>query len=429
MLGAMLIRFAASNFRSIAEPVELSMVAIDRDREAAHEIAGLGESLLTRAAIYGPNASGKSNVLAALGWLRSAVQDSIRWWDEEIPFEPFAFAAWPSGTAEFVLDASIDGVRFEYELEVSSTRVEHEALFEYPERRRRRVFERRGKELVLARGLGALSGARELITPRSLALSTARRFDEPKTARFARELLDAQTIIPGASPLRNRVFVSRGFSYASTARLLDPREAQDPLFGPDDPAVSRQRGLALELLRMADLGVEDVKVVNFEHLLPDGTTMPDRRLQLVHRGDDARVPFDMEAESQGTQTWFRLIGPVVRALGRGSLIVIDELDASLHPTLSAQVLRLFGERSTNPRGAQLVFSAHDTQLLDELNRDEVWLTEKLSSGATRLGALSEFAGERVRRSQNLADAYLHGRFGAVPDIDRTGLFRALGLIG
>ena len=107
----------------------------------------------------------------------------------------------------------------------------------------------------------------------------------------------------------------------------------------------------------------------------------------------------------------------------------DELDASLHPTLSAQLIHLFHDPVTNPRGAQLVFTSHDTSLLNHLNRDEVWLTEKNPDGSTRLGALADFAGERVRKSQNLENAYLDGRFGALPQLDQAELLRALGLIG
>jgi AAA15 family ATPase/GTPase len=141
------------------------------------------------------------------------------------------------------------------------------------------------------------------------------------------------------------------------------------------------------------------------------------------------MPLDFYAESEGTRTWFALIGPVLSALRAGFLVLFDELDASLHPTLSAHLVRLFHDPATNPKGAQLVFTSHDTSLLNHLNRDEVWLTEKLEDGTTRLGALAEFAGERVRKSQNLEKAYLHGRFGALPDVDRTEMLRALGLIG
>ena len=120
---------------------------------------------------------------------------------------------------------------------------------------------------------------------------------------------------------------------------------------------------------------------------------------------------------------------MLTALRHGSLLLCDELDASLHPTLSAELIAIFHDPATNPRGAQLVFTSHDTSLLNHLNRDEVWLTEKNPDGSTRLGALADFAGERVRKSQNLEQAYRHGRFGALPQPDHGELLRALGLIG
>jgi uncharacterized protein len=111
----------------------------------------------------------------------------------------------------------------------------------------------------------------------------------------------------------------------------------------------------------------------------------------------------------------------------GLVLLFDEIDASLHPRLSARLLDLFQDPVTNPRGAQLIFTTHDTSLLNYLNRDEVWLTEKGENGATSLTALAEFGGDRVRRSLNLEKAYLQGRFGAVPELDQVALRRALGL--
>lgn len=124
-----------------------------------------------------------------------------------------------------------------------------------------------------------------------------------------------------------------------------------------------------------------------------------------------------------------MIWPVLQALDTGSLLAVDELDASLHPTLSAELVRIFHRSDTNPKGAQLLFTAHDTSLLNHLNRDEAWLTEKGVDGKTKLGSISDFADERVRRSTNLESYYLRGKFGAVPDIDRAGFLRQLGLIG
>lgn len=428
-----LIRFEAKNHRSIRETVELSLVAIDQDREEARAAPLLGESLLSVAAIYGPNASGKSNVLAALSWVRDAVQNSLRFWEDEIPADPFAFGDGPTSPSEFVVELLIEGVRFEYVLELSRERIFYEALFHYPEKKRKRIFERDGTELKIQRGLGVLSGTRELMTQRTLALSIARRFDERLVSGFARELLRMQSL--GHLPRRPRSALA-GFPRNSlprqTYRLFEGVDDQLSLFSDDesDDLAFGGRKQALALLRLADLGIEDVVVDSQEISYPDSSEVrTQRRIRLLHKTEEESIPFDLNAESEGTRTWFSLIGPVLAALRTGSAVLFDELDASLHPTLSAELLRIFHSPATNPRGAQLFFTSHDTSLLNHLNRDEVWLTEKVRDGSTRLGALSDFAGERVRKSQNLENAYLHGRFGALPQVDQTGFLRALGLIG
>ncbi|MBN9739868.1 RloA protein [Amycolatopsis sp. A1MSW2902] len=423
----MLIRFEVSNHRSIDDPVELSMVAIDQDREAARAEPLLGESLLPVAAIFGPNASGKSNIVAAFAWLRDAVEQSLRTWDEEIPVEPFAFGAGPTSPSQYTVEFTISGVRFEYILELDVAKVRYEGLFHYPEKKRRRIFERDGQELKLQRGLGNLSGTRELLTERTLALSIARRFDEPLVSDFSRAIVRTQTMrpAPGHGAPRNRDGRLPSASQLESTFRFFQQPGQPSLFEEDafPNVTSRERALAL--LRLADLGIDDVVIDPSQA----GIEPLSRRIRLVHRVADERASLDFAAESDGTRTWFHLIGPVLTALHEGSLLLFDELDASLHPKLSAQLVHLFHDPSTNPLGAQLVFTSHDTNLLNHLNRDEVWLTEKNVRGATRLGALAEFAGERVRKSQNLETAYLHGRFGALPQVDQADFLRSLGLIG
>ncbi|PQP51125.1 AAA family ATPase [Mycolicibacterium austroafricanum] len=426
----MLIRYEVSNFRSIGPPVELSLVAVDQDRSAAQTIVPLGVDLLTLAAIYGPNASGKSNVVASLAWLRFAIESSVRLFEDEIPVEPFAFSGSPLDPTLFTLELSIEGVRFDYLLSINREKVLYEGLFHYPEKKRRRIFERDTQELKLQRGLGGLSGTRELLTDTTLALSVARRFEEPLVTRFAREI--GRMRVLGQQPFRAR---RMGMPMR---RLMGPpmstmrwfEDEQLALFPENSSITVESRDQALALLRLADLGIEDVLVEEVEVSYGDSDTRSkQRRVRLLHKAGERVSPLDYGAESDGTRTWFEIIGPVLTALRSGSIVVFDELDASLHPTLSAELLKLFSERKTNPRGAQLIFTTHDTSLLNHLNRDEVWLTDKDSNGITRLGALAEFAGERVRKSQNLENAYLSGRFGAIPQIDEGGLLRALGLIG
>ncbi len=424
----MLIRFEVENFRSIREPVELSMVAIDEDRESARLQERIGVALLTTAGVFGPNASGKSNVLAALGWLSDAVASSLRQWDESIPIEPFAFGDSENRDSSFALELSVDGVRFEYLLDLNAEHVSYEALFHYPEGRRRRVFEREGNDLVLQRGLGALSGTRALLTDRSLALTIMRRFDEPLVNGFANQLVHISSLgQQGAA--RNRLALSR--VRQATIRIFGGhRQEQLSLFEDEStPNSGTTRARALSLLRLADLGVVDVEIDESTIEAPSGATYTKRNPRLIHSAGAQRVPFEYMDESEGTRTWFNLIGPLLSALERGAIVLFDELDASLHPTLTAQLVRLFQNNSSNPNGAQLVFASHDTNLLNHLNRDEIWLTQKDESGQTRFGALSDFAGKRVQKSQNIETGYLSGRFGALPDTSNPEVLRSLGLIG
>jgi hypothetical protein len=429
----MLLRFEAANHRSLREPVELSMIAVDEDRPAARSFERLTERVLTVAGIYGPNASGKSNVLDALAWLSDAVESSLRAWGQVIPRDPFKFGSGPTTPSSFDVDMMVDDVRYSYRLEVDGSEVLFEALYSYPERRRRSLFVREGMDLHFRRGLGALVGTRELLTPTTLALSAASRFDEPEVRAFGQSL--ANIVLSGA---RRPLHRGRRFGWGTSAEMtervlldsLDAARGQQPgAFGVDRFGWDS----ALALLRFADLGIDDVQVIEYRvdpetnsaHTLGSERR---RSLRLVHRVGDQQMPFDPAEESEGTQTWFRLIGPTVRALRTGQTLLLDEIDASLHPRLSARLLELFQDPETNPRGAQLIFTTHDTSLLNHLNRDEVWLTEKGPDGATTLTALAEYGGDKVRRSLNLEKAYLQGRFGAVPELDQHLLRRALGLV-
>jgi len=425
----MLIRFQTSNFRSVSEPVELSMVAIDRNRPEARAQPALGESLLPLAAIYGPNASGKTNVLGALVWLVDAVESSLRTWEDNIPVDPFAFASPAARTTEFELELILNGVRFEYDLEVAADGIQYEALFEYPQRRRRRVFEREGQTLTLQRGLGGLTGITRLWTPMTLMLSYGSTFQGATVSQFARAVDAIQYM--GRFPVPDSRFGRPGHSVwrgraTATTDLFDYK--QPTLFDEaDNDRYARIR--ALQMLRMADPYIEDVRFVEMTNSPTAGKTRRPKTMQLVHSVTGEQQPLDFANESAGTQAWFTLVGPALAALRTGSPLIVDELDASLHPKLSAKLLTLFANPQTNPRGAQLIVTTHDTSLLAYLNRDEVWFTEKQTDGSTRLGPLTDFASDRVRRSVNLEAGYLAGRFGALPDLDDHALLRALDLIG
>jgi hypothetical protein len=215
-----------------------------------------------------------------------------------------------------------------------------------------------------------------------------------------------------------------------------------------------------QLLAFADLGIEDIKVrhkrftdderskliqltrafvaavgvdgpadedVAANALRAAGTTI---ELQHLCGDGSPSVGLPFETESLGTQALVALAGPLLQALRRGYLLMVDELDTSLHPRLVAELVKLFQSPVSNPKQAQLVFSTHDASLLGSLvgdapilDRDQVWFVEKDESGATSMYPLTDFS---PRRLENLERGYLQGRYGAVPFLREDELISALG---
>jgi AAA15 family ATPase/GTPase len=143
--------------------------------------------------------------------------------------------------------------------------------------------------------------------------------------------------------------------------------------------------------------------------LPDG--LP--KLRFLHRLGEETVPLAEDDESAGTIAYLRILSSAIPALSDGAVLCIDELDASLHPLLASQIVRLFNDPSTNKKGAQLIFSTHDTTLLSRANlrRDQIWFTEKSKDGSSHLYPLTDF---KPRQNENLESGYLQGRYGAIP---------------
>lgn len=422
----MLLEFQVSNHRSFFDSAGLSMSAVDEDRPAARGFDRLSERVLTVAGIYGPNASGKSNLLDAIAWLSNAVGRSLRGWDEFIPRDPHRFGKGPAAPSVFDMSIVVDGIEYQYHLEVDDAEVLYEELRSYPERRRRVLFERNGMEISPRRGLAGTGAVRGVLTETTLALSAGMRFRMPDVEDVGRAIADI-----GALGMRSRS-ASYALRFPTLSLFTAETEGRQLTLGEefDDP----RRHVALDLLRWADPGIEDVRVI-MEH---DREVRPEpgyrhrplrsrRRTEFMRLSGDQEYPIDFGDESAGTRRWYNLLGPVLRSLQTGQTLLFDEIDASLHPRLSSQLIQLFQDPETNPRNAQLIFTTHDTSLLNVLNRDEVWLMEKGSDGASRLVALAEYNTPRVRKSLNLERAYLQGRFGAVPEIDQIAVRQALGL--
>ena len=409
----MLRRFRLGNHRSFRDEQELLLVPVyAKDRD-----------VLPVAAVYGANASGKSNLLDGLKFMADAVRNSFAQWRPGggIPRRPFKLDPAAGGSPSiFVAEFAEGGVRYTYGFEVDDERVLSEWLYSYPERRKRVIFERVHDD-VKFRGLTGgslkLEALRGLLRPDALFLS-----------------LGAQSAVEVLLP-PYRWFVDRmEFRLDGDHFDVEPRVSEFLL----DNGGSRDR--LLELLRAADLGISAIGLA-VESSIPFGSAygaLNDARraarhgLTSEHPHDTEKVrfrvrirhgaagePFGLDEESAGTRSWLGLLPVVLRTLQEGGLLVIDEIDASLHSLLSARLVALFNDPEANVGGGQLIFTTHDATLLhpplaDEvLDRDEVWFVEKDENGASTLYPLSDF---KPRREDNLERRYLSGQYGAVPHV-------------
>lgn len=414
----MLIRFRVRNYRSIRDEQELSLVAsgLTEHAESLVTVKQYDFELVRSAAVYGANASGKSTMVHALSFMRSAVVDSHPVWSPEGGVErtPFAFAyECMSEPSVFVVDLLVDQIRYEYGFSVDSDRVLEEWLYAYPKGRRQEWFSREGDDFTFSRLMAGENRAISTLTrPNSLYLSAAAQNNHDLLSPIHRWFSSRLSIVDDESrrTLAARVSV----------------QCRDRAF----------RRRVYEILHAADLGITEIQYNDFDSLRQLlGEEMwikavsflaPDEVLvQFRHGTASASFSLPFGEESAGTRAIFGLAGAIVDVLDAGGTLVVDELDRSLHPHLALEVLKTFNDPATNPNNAQLIFNTHDTNLLDPdlLRRDQVWFTEKGDDGATRLFPLTDF---RARKYENLQRGYLQGRYGAVPTIGTPQLRRAAG---
>jgi hypothetical protein len=199
--------------------------------------------------------------------LADAVGQSLRQWKDYVPREPFKFGAGPTSTSAYEVEMMVEGVRYTYAVEVDDSSIVSESLFSYPERRRRVLFEREGMALSFRRGLTVLSAARELLTPTTLALSAAVRFDDAEVGPFGRALAGVGAL---NFPRRARLARAGRDRTEFATRDLFVLADREPLHDPE------ARRIALSMLQLADLGVDDVEVVR------ERSGLPGAWLQLIH---------------------------------------------------------------------------------------------------------------------------------------------------
>ncbi|NRD51017.1 AAA family ATPase [Corallococcus exiguus] len=422
----MLVEFRVENHRSVRDEQVLTM---EEGRVGGAEdarprsVAGHSTRLLPVAALYGANASGKSNVLGGLAFMRHAVMRSHRMWPPEggVPRDSFAWGSKASEPSLFEVTLLIDGVRYQYGFVANDERFLEEWLYAWPQGRKQTWFEREGDAFKFGEHLqGEFRVVEQVTRPNALFLSAAvqHRFEQltPLYTHFrSLQLINiSSSSYPRAATEFPELWLSR-FAKTSSPDLSGQLTLLEmPEANPDEFDAFR------ELLRAADVGIVDVKVTKEENdESPPLRGRRPRRLRILVKhqsaSEDAWLP--LEEESKGTLTLFNLAPAVLDVLWTGGILVVDELEASLHPLLGLHIVQQFNDPVRNPRNAQLLFTTHDTNLLGTtlgepaLRRDQIWLTEKDKEGASRIYPLTDY---KPRKEENLERGYLQGRYGAIP---------------
>ena len=423
----MLIEFSTSNFRSIRDTQTLSLVAGTgkelRDENTFDPEAKSAPRLLSSAAVFGPNAAGKSNLTQAMHFMRTFVQESAtgRQQDEPISVTPFRLeSASETRPSEFEMIFIADGVRYQYGFSVDRTRICEEWLLAYPAAKAQRWFERvynpesDGYDWYFGpKFKRPVKVLQQATRSNALFLSTAIQLNNEQLRPVFNWFTQRLVVIPAHGDLPNAF---RNFTLNQCENVAG-------------------REKILKFLKVADLGIDGLQVES--HTVSEDDIPldiePGARKQLtkeflgkelmqlnaLHTRIDTgeKIAFDFGEESDGTKKLFSLAGPWLDVLERGVVLVMDELDIRLHPLLTRFLIGLLHGDGSNPNNAQLVFTSHDTTLMEGglLRRDQMWFVEKDQFRATRLFPLSDF---KPRKHEAIQRGYLRGRYGALPYIRR-----------
>ena len=422
----MLIEFRVKNFRSFRDEQVLSLVASqDKTLKDTHTVVtdfAAIPHVLRSAVIYGANASGKSNLLKALQYMRRVVIESAAEIkpDQTYPIQPFRLDNESAAQAsEFEVTFILDAVRYQYGFTMTSQRIMSEYLLVYKSAKPQRWFERRfdletGKD-IYEYGPG-LKGSKALwegaTRPNALFLSMAVQ-------------LNSEILRPIFNWFSSKLII---FNEQSQ---LSPHTSMQML----KDVEGRKR--ICDFLSSADISISDIELVtqkvpgqSFHFDLAAGKAevrteeVEEQQLRFIHRTDDGEAIFDVMDESSGTRNLLSLAGPVLDILRLGLTLVIDELDTSLHTLLVRELVDLFHRPEINTGGAQLIFTTHDTSLLSAtglFRRDQIWFVEKDRNQVSSLVSLAEFS---PRSKEAFERGYLTGRYGGVPFLhDSLGLSR------
>lgn len=417
----MILEYSVKNYTVFKETARLSFVASNYDKstleqENIQHVEEKNLRILKTGVIYGANGSGKTKLFESLAFFKKFVLGSSKEGQigEEIPTKPFQLSeATRNEPSEFEIIFLHNQAIFRYGFEVTRKQVLSEWLFFKPKDREYQIFYRDSVEHTVQMHekyfkKGSLLHSENMVRDNALMLSVAAQFNDELCSSVVQWFQNELTIL---------------FSFNESAYAgYTVRMNEQPLF--------HQR--LMNLMKIADFAILDIQSRKLDSSGISQALSADTTMETVHHMYDhnntivGRTVFSLsEDESNGTQKFFSLSGPIIDALEHGKTLVIDEFDARLHPNLVLALYSLFNNPSFNMKGAQLIITVQNTIILqsDLLRKDQIWFVDKDNVESSHLYALSEFKSVLVRKSENFESNYLQGKYGAVPYLN---LFKQFG---
>lgn len=395
---------------------ESNVFAVDKDLK-----------LLKSGAIYGANASGKSNLVKALDFMKwfmvnSSKETQIK---DKISIEPFRLSTETEKEPSFFeIVFLLDQQRYRYGFEVNRDRVVSEWLFYVPSKRETKLFERSLDEFKIIKKYGA-KGIKEITRDNALFLSVSAQFNVEIATKIIGWITEQLNVIPELS--ESDLYQLKMSTFDDSQNLGKWKAILDLIKNLDlgiEDVVTDQFPIAIGEDGSITFDIEESKIINNSVIHSSGGQ--GKIIQTKHRKFDGEGNyvedeiFSLEHnESQGTQKVFALAGMLIDTVKNSQVLVIDELDSKLHPLISLTIIGLFNSKYLNPHNAQLVFTTHDTFLLDKdlFRRDQVWFTEKDKYSATDLYSLVEYEDSRNSDDVSYKNEYTNGRYGAIPFLE------------
>lgn len=414
----MLIRFEFENFKSFKDKNIFSMECVNRckDFREINTFKTEKKELLKSALVFGANASGKSNLFKALYTMKRMVTMSVLPINVVNSVEPYKFCNENiNKPTTFEIEILIDGITYIYGFSVQNHEVKEEWLYKN-KLRKTLLFERTSsdyKDIKLYGEFQTEEKIKERVSNKSLMLSVSAMLNNPIAITITKWFLDLEFlgILDEKSDLERNI------------RYLE----ENPEF----------KNRIIEYLMNADFGISDFKFeieevkskdTNSEEMLNQEIDF-DMNIEVVRKkvslntihkvyDDNNKIVGDIELplikhESNGTKKLFSMIAVMLKVLNNGGVLIIDEIDAKLHPQLVRMLIKLFNSIDNNISNSQLICSSHDILLLDEeIRRDQIWFVNKDEYTISELYCLCEYVG--VRKDSKLLKKYLLGMFDAVP---------------